>query len=95
MSGIGGICRLDSRSVNRADLARLANTLAHRGQDDCGLWHQGQVGLVHQMLWTTPESRQEKLPLVSPTGDLVLAADGRIDNRDELIHVLGLRHRLG
>ena len=50
-----------------------------------GLWSDGSIGLGHRMLWTTPESLQEKLPLVSQTGDLVLTADARIDNRDELI----------
>jgi asparagine synthase (glutamine-hydrolysing) len=41
------------------------------------------------MLWTTGESLHEKLPLVSPKGDLVLTADARIDNREELIALLG------
>lgn len=90
MSGIGGICQVDSRSVSCEDLERLAGALAHRGQDQCGLWHQGPVGLVHRLLWTTPESCQERLPLVSRTGDLVLTADARLDNRKELIAVLDL-----
>jgi asparagine synthase (glutamine-hydrolysing) len=42
------------------------------------------------MLWTTPESLAEKLPLVSHAGDIVLTADARIDNREELIALLDL-----
>jgi asparagine synthase (glutamine-hydrolysing) len=45
------------------------------------------------MLWTTPESPAEQLPLVSSSGDLVITADARIDNRDELISALGLTDR--
>ena len=70
--------------------------LAHRGLDGTGVWNNGSIGLGHRMLWTTPESLQEKLPLVSQTGDLVLTADARVDNRDELISRLGLTdHRSG
>jgi len=37
------------------------------------------------MLWTTPESLLELLPLVNQTGDLAITADAHIDNQDELI----------
>jgi asparagine synthase (glutamine-hydrolysing) len=39
------------------------------------------------MLWTTPESLQEKLPL--QRGRRVITADARIDNREELISAVG------
>jgi asparagine synthase (glutamine-hydrolysing) len=42
------------------------------------------------MLWTTPESLQEHLPLQQSAGPLVLTADARIDNRAELISALDL-----
>jgi len=42
------------------------------------------------MLWTTPESLHEKLPLVNQTGDLAVTADARIDNREDLIAALDL-----
>jgi asparagine synthase (glutamine-hydrolysing) len=45
------------------------------------------------MLWTTPESVQEKLPLVHRAGDLAITADARLDNRDELIQALSLTGR--
>jgi asparagine synthase (glutamine-hydrolysing) len=45
------------------------------------------------MLWTTPESVQERLPRVHHARNLVLTADARIDNRDDLIDVLGLDDR--
>jgi asparagine synthase (glutamine-hydrolysing) len=45
------------------------------------------------MLWTTPESLREQLPLMHQAGDLVLTADARIDNRDELIAILDFGER--
>ncbi len=95
MSGIAGIYHIDGRPVDCAHLEHQAGALAHRGQDGSGLWHQGPLGLLHQMLWTTVESCQETLPLVSRTGSLVLTADARIDNREELIRLLGLEGHPG
>jgi asparagine synthase (glutamine-hydrolysing) len=45
------------------------------------------------MLWSTPESLSEHQPLVDATGDRVIVADARIDNREELYHELRLRRR--
>lgn len=93
MSGIVGIYRLDGRPADRTDAERMEKTLAHRGPDGSGVWTEGPVALGHRMLWTTPESLHEKLPLTNKTGNLVLTADARIDNRDELIATLGLNGR--
>jgi asparagine synthase (glutamine-hydrolysing) len=93
LGGIGGIYHIDGRPVDDDNLERLAGALAHRGPDGQGLWHEGSVGLAHQMLWTTPESCRETLPLVSRSGHLVLTADARLDNREELIRTLGLTAR--
>lgn len=46
------------------------------------------MGLGHCMLHTTPESLNEHLPF--QRNGLVITADARIDNREELISVLGL-----
>jgi asparagine synthase (glutamine-hydrolysing) len=43
------------------------------------------------MLWTTPESLRENQPLANEIGTVVLTADARIDNRDELLHALALK----
>jgi asparagine synthase (glutamine-hydrolysing) len=90
MSAIVGIYYPDGQPVDQTDLQRMAASVAHRGPDGAGVWSEGSVGLSHRMLWTTPESLQEKLPLMSQTGDLVLTADARIDNRHELAAALGL-----
>lgn len=90
MSGIVGIFYLDNRQVDRQQLGQLVDTLAHRGPDGAKSWSQGAVGFGHRMLWTTPESLLETLPLTNATGNVVLTADARIDNRDELIDILEL-----
>ena len=57
------------------------------------MWSDGPVGLGHTMLATTPESLHEQPPILNRREDLVITADVRLDNRDELIDSLGLRHR--
>lgn len=90
MSAIVGLYAMDGRPVNRGDVERMVASVAHRGVDGAGVWNEGPVGLGHRMLWATPESLHEHLPLVNQTGDVILTADARIDNRDELIATLGL-----
>lgn len=91
MSGIVGIYHLDQQPVSTDDLRQMLDALTHRGPDGVDLWCQGSVGLGHRMLWTTPESLHEQLPLVK--GELIITADARIDNRDELAQVLSLPNR--
>lgn len=93
MSAIAGIYYLDEQKVERADLTRMVDILAHRGPDGSNIWNEECIGLGHRMLWTTPESLLEKLPLVNQSSDLAITADARIDNRDELIAVLNLIER--
>ncbi|MFB2895112.1 lasso peptide isopeptide bond-forming cyclase [Aerosakkonemataceae cyanobacterium BLCC-F50] len=94
MSGIVGIYYFDSRPVDYTDIGRMVEMLAHRGPDGSGVWSEGSVGLGHRMLWTTPESLQEQLPFVDRVGNLVITADARIDNRDELLATLNFSDRL-
>ncbi|MGA3360029.1 MAG: hypothetical protein ABSC87_07465 [Halobacteriota archaeon] len=88
MSGIAGIYHVDGKTVDPSELRRMTERLAHRGPDGSDTWHEGPIGLGHLMLWTTPESLHEKLPLVS--GALGITSDARIDNRDELITALNI-----
>ena len=90
MSGIVGIYHVDGKTVDLSDVRRMTERLAHRGPDGSDTWHSGPIGLGHRMLWTTPESLHERLPLVSDDGHRALTADARIDNRDELITTLNI-----
>ena len=91
MSGIIGILNLDSKPVEPDEIGRMIDSLAHRGSDGSGAWIDGPMGMGHRMLWTTPESLLEKYPLINTQGDLILTADARIDNREELISALDVK----
>ena len=62
--------------------------IGHRGPYDSHFWHEGPAGLGHVMLWTTPESLHERLPLADESSRMAITADARIDNRDDLIVAL-------
>ena len=93
MSGIAGLIYLDGRPVVQPDLERMASTLNHRGPDGGGIWCHESAGLAHRLLHTTPESLHEVLPRRSRNSNVVLTADARIDNRDDLIRLLRLGNR--
>ncbi|GAB4523007.1 MAG: lasso peptide isopeptide bond-forming cyclase [Pleurocapsa sp.] len=91
MSGIMGIYRIDGKPLELNNLREMLDVLAHRGQDGANLWSESSVGLAHRMLWTTPESLSEKLPFYDKVRGLGITSDARIDNREELISLLGLK----
>lgn len=90
MSAITGLLYPDHHPINVEHLHRMIQTLLHRGPDGKDLWYEQQIGLGHCLLWTTPESLLEKLPLSNSSQTLVLTADARIDNRADLIQQLHL-----
>ncbi len=89
MSGIAGLYYLDGRPAEAGTVQAMLESISHRGPDSSGMWTNGPISLGHRMLWTTPESLHEKLPLVCESGNIVLTADARIDNRAELLSLLG------
>ena len=93
MSAITGIFNRTGQPVDCDDLQKMTDILAHRGPDGQGIWRDVGIGLGHRMLWTTPESLQEHLPFVNEAPGLAITADARIDNRDELLPLLGLTNR--
>ncbi|HII84297.1 MAG TPA: lasso peptide isopeptide bond-forming cyclase [Methanobacterium subterraneum] len=88
MSAITGIFYRDGRLVNNNQIKKMNDVLSHRGPDGSNVWCEGSVALGHQMLWTTSESLKEELPFEEE--DLVITADARIDNRNELSEKLGI-----
>ena len=89
MSGIVGLWNLDGRPVDSAVFGAMSDALRHRGRDGRREIIAGSVGLAHHHLWVTPEEVGERQPLAGGRGTL-LALDGRVDNRDELIARLDL-----
>ncbi len=91
MSGIYGMVRYDGAPVTRETLAPMAAAMAFWGPDGHGQWCGEGAGLGHLMLHVTPESLHERLPAsIRVALHLVITADARIDNRDELFDALGV-----
>ena len=84
MSGLVGLWNLDGRPVDPSVLSAMSETLRHRGADGARQVITGSLGLAHQHLWVTPEEVGEAQPLVG-RGGVVVAMDGRLDNRDEVL----------
>jgi asparagine synthase (glutamine-hydrolysing) len=91
VSGISGLFRLDGRAVDPGVLGAMSDAMTHWGAEARKAWSQGCLGLSHVMRWTTPESLREELPVADDERGLVLTADARIDNRDELLDSLAMR----
>ncbi|HEY8491159.1 MAG TPA: asparagine synthase-related protein [Dehalococcoidia bacterium] len=88
MSGITGIYHPDGRPADAADLERMGHALARRGPAGAGCWVSGAVALGSRAA-RPGEAGAGDLPLAAE-GALVLTADARIDNREELAAALGL-----
>jgi len=84
MSGIAGLLRFDRNAVQRRELERVANALRQYGPDRSDIVADGDVGLVHVLMRMTPQDRFDRQPSRSASG-AVIAADIRLDNRDELL----------
>lgn len=93
MSGICGIVRFDGQAVKKEEIQNMLDAMQNRGNDAEGIWVDGNVGFGHKMLWTTPESLHENQPLISKDSNLVITADARIDNRDELFKKLEINEK--
>ena len=90
MSGIFGQWRLDGSPTSPGVDEEMSRRLAHRGPDGSGQWRSEAITLGHRMLRSTPEAAREVQPLTGAEGAIVVTADLRLDNREELIAALGL-----
>jgi asparagine synthase (glutamine-hydrolysing) len=92
MSGICGIFHFDGNPSTKQQIERMMSSMAYWGPDGSGVWREGPVGLGHLMLHSTPESLHEKLPIKGQNSDIVITAQARIDNREELFQTLSIPH---
>ena len=90
MSGLAGVRWLDSARPARIDDVRgpLA-ALAHRGPDGLYAATAGPCASGVAQFTTVPEGGAGHQPFRAPSG-LLVALDGRIDNREELCDTLGV-----
>ena len=87
MSGFA--VHLDFTQPSRPDrVSAVAREIGPRGPHSRATRVAGACTLMHAALWTTPEAEDEDQPQRHSTRDYWLAADARIDNRDELTGAL-------
>ncbi|HLD25845.1 MAG TPA: asparagine synthase (glutamine-hydrolyzing) [Candidatus Andersenbacteria bacterium] len=85
MCGIVGIWhRQDPGTADQARLTAAAETLAHRGPDDAGVWTQGPVGFAHRRLSILDLSLAGRQPMATPDGRYRIVFNGEIYNFREL-----------
>lgn len=91
MCGIVGCLRPQPNArVDRAMLARMTDSLAHRGPDGRGVWTSGPVGLGHRRLAIIDPAGGAQ-PMASADGSLQLVFNGAIYNHVELRRELSHR----
>jgi len=90
MSELAGIAHLDGRPVDRHALERMARALARHHPVYQRQVVEGAFGVVYGGCGITPEERFEQQPAKLADGRWLVFC-GRLDNRQELVHALGLR----
>lgn len=93
MSGICGVLREGGQLADAGEIAGVLAAMAARGPDRSGAIADGPAALGHALLATTPEAVHEPMPLRHDQSGCIITADVRLDNRDELIAMLGLDAR--
>ncbi len=91
MSGIFGIFNRNGKPVDKKVVNTMLDAMSYWEPDDTGTWVNDSIALGHTMLWNTPESKYESLPLQNDT--YILTMDARIDNREELTKEIELPDR--
>jgi len=94
MSGLFGIYNRDNSPLNPDSVRKMGISIKHRGPDGMHVWQDGPVGIGHCIMHTTTEFLNEHLPYFDIKTGLVITADARLDNRDELVSRLGLEKEL-
>ncbi|MEO0771344.1 MAG: asparagine synthase-related protein, partial [Cyanobacteria bacterium J06649_4] len=95
MSAICGIVHRHGNPVATHTMAQIMKALEAYGPDGSGLWQEREAALGHQMLHLTPESLNETVPWKAETAGLVITADARLDNREELSTALAIAPQIG
>lgn len=91
MSGIAGLVRWDGAPATSGSIAAMLATLRRRGPDRRDAWVSGPAALGQALLGTTPEAAAEPQPWISAANGCVVVSDSRLDNREELLGLLGMR----
>ena len=94
MSALAGLWRFDGNPEVEAVCARMLSAQEIYGPHDGRQWSDGTMAMGRRLFRTLPEDAHDGQPLRSADGRLVLVADVRLDNRDELTSALRLPSEL-
>jgi asparagine synthase (glutamine-hydrolysing) len=89
LSAIAGMLHVDGRTVSDRALAAMAAAAPPRGFDGVTRWHDGPVGFIRAAHATTPEAVGEVQPQIGSGSGVAVLFDGRLDNRGDLLDLLG------
>ncbi|MFA6124458.1 asparagine synthase-related protein [Sphingomonas sp.] len=90
MSAIFGLMRFDGATVADADVARMGRAMAGRTPDGRAVLAIDGVGLGHGLMRVVREDAFDQQPLYDRDSGLILVADLRLDNREELAAALDI-----
>jgi asparagine synthase (glutamine-hydrolysing) len=90
VSAIAGIWRFDGKPDAVADCARMLAAQQMYGPHDGHHRTHGPIAMGRRLFRTLPEDIYDRQPLRSRDGRLMLVADVRLDNRDELTAELNI-----
>jgi asparagine synthase (glutamine-hydrolysing) len=88
LSGIAAIHDASRLPVESGLLSAMLEQIAHRG-GSVSTWRAEGIALGQHTPVSTPEAREEALPIGLANGRFQVALDGRLDNRDDLLAGLG------
>lgn len=89
MSGIAGVVFRDQRPAEAATLEAMIAGTPILGGNGVRTWRSGPVGFIRFDLATTPEAVGEEQPYTDRRAVLTVTFDGRLDNRPDLLAMLG------
>jgi asparagine synthase (glutamine-hydrolysing) len=90
MSAVFGILNINERPAAIEKLQQMRSAMSCWGPDGNYLWHEGPAALGQLQLYNTPESVNERFPMIDQDRGLVFISSARIDNRQELFHLLNI-----
>ena len=91
MTALAGVWRLDGAPDAGAACRRMIAAQRIYGTEAADPWEEDDIALGRGLFQLLPEDRYDRQPLIGAGGRIVLVADVRLDNRDELCAALGLR----
>ncbi|MBI3741889.1 MAG: asparagine synthase (glutamine-hydrolyzing) [Chloroflexi bacterium] len=84
MCGICGVLELSGQSVSAQMIAKMNETIRHRGPDGDGVWVEGPIGLGNRRLAIIDLSLSGHQPMSNETGDVIIVYNGELYNYQSL-----------